>query len=98
MSAEVTFALTNDGHNAGIVAEPGHPGRYHHLVTTPVDRPWRTSDEWLAAAPRVPGSWWPSWSAWLRGRGSGEVPARTLPEDPTLGPAPGRYVLVRYGD
>ncbi len=98
VSAEVTFALTDGGHNAGIVSEPGHPGRYHHLLTTPADHPWRTPDEWLAAAPRVEGSWWPSWSAWLRARSSGEVPARTPPENPTLGPAPGRYVMVRYGD
>src|SRR5574337_1029567 len=25
--AEITFALTGGGHNAGIVSEPGHPGR-----------------------------------------------------------------------
>lgn len=99
VSADVTFALTNGGHNAGIVSEPGHRGRYHHLLTTPADHPWRTPDEWLAAAPRQEGSWWPSWSAWLKQQGSGqEVPARQPPQDPTLGPAPGRYVMVRYGD
>ncbi|TSE34765.1 Poly(3-hydroxyalkanoate) polymerase subunit PhaC [Tepidimonas fonticaldi] len=99
VSADVTFALTNGGHNAGIVSEPGHRGRYHHLLTTPADHPWRTPDEWLAAAPRLEGSWWPSWSAWLKQRGSGqEVPARQPPQDPALGPAPGRYVMVRYGD
>ena len=99
VSADVTFALTNGGHNAGIVSEPGHRGRYHHLLTTPADHPWRTPDEWLAAAPRLEGSWWPSWSAWLKQRGSGqEVPARQPPQDPALGSAPGRYVMVRYGD
>lgn len=98
VSAEVTFALTNGGHNAGIVSEPGHRGRYHQLLTTPASHPWRTPQEWMAAAPRVEGSWWPSWAAWLRERSSGEVPARTPPVHARLGPAPGRYVMVRYGD
>ncbi|TSE32276.1 Poly(3-hydroxyalkanoate) polymerase subunit PhaC [Tepidimonas thermarum] len=98
VSAEVTFALTNGGHNAGIVSEPGHPGRYHHLLTTPPEQPWRCPDEWLAAAPRRDGSWWPSWAEWLRQHSSGEVPARTPRADPDLGPAPGQYVMVRYGD
>ncbi|MGQ9724835.1 MAG: PHA/PHB synthase family protein [Tepidimonas sp.] len=98
VSAEVTFALTNGGHNAGIVSEPGHRGRYHQLLTTPASHPWRTAQEWLAAAPRVEGSWWPSWAGWLRERSSGEVPARIPPERAELGSAPGRYVMVRYGD
>ncbi|WP_408033519.1 PHA/PHB synthase family protein [Tepidimonas charontis] len=98
VSAEVTFALTNGGHNAGIVSEPGHAGRYHHLLTTGMHEAWRTPDEWLAVAPRLEGSWWPSWQAWLRAHSSGEVPARTPPVHPALGAAPGRYVQVRYGD
>lgn len=98
VSAEVTFALTNGGHNAGIVSEPGHRGRYHHVRTTPLDEPWRTPDEWLAVAPRVEGSWWPTWGDWLRRHSSGEVPARTPPVHRGLGPAPGQYVMVRYGD
>ena len=30
---ELTFVLTNGGHNAGIVSEPGHPGRFYHFAT-----------------------------------------------------------------
>src|SRR5262249_37728221 len=30
---EVTFLLTSGGHNAGIVSEPGHPGRRYPLTT-----------------------------------------------------------------
>ena len=30
---ELTFVLTNGGHNAGIVSEPGHPGRHYHFAT-----------------------------------------------------------------
>jgi polyhydroxyalkanoate synthase subunit PhaC len=99
VSAEVTFALTNGGHNAGIVSEPGHPGRHYQLLTTPLGQPWRTSGEWLEAAPRCEGSWWTAWDQWLAARGSGEqVAARKPPEDDALGAAPGRYVLQRYDD
>lgn len=99
VSAEVTFALTNGGHNAGIVSEPGHPGRHYQLLTTPLGQPWRTSGEWLQAAPRFEGSWWTAWDQWLLTRGSGaQVAACLPPEDETLGPAPGRYVMVRYDD
>lgn len=99
VSAEVTFALTNGGHNAGIVSEPGHPGRHYQLLTTPLGQPWRTSGEWLQAAPRFEGSWWSAWDRWLQEKGSGgQVAARMPPEDEALGPAPGRYVMVRYED
>lgn len=99
VSSDVTFALTNGGHNAGIVSEPGHANRYHHLAHTPASAPWRTPDEWLAAAERHEGSWWPTWSHWLRRQGRGhEVPAREPRHDRRLGSAPGRYVMVCYGD
>jgi len=99
VSAEVTFALTNGGHNAGIVSEPGHPGRHFQLQTTGSGQPWRSPDEWQAAAPRQEGSWWPAWQAWLRAHGRGlAVKARVPKAHADLGPAPGRYVMVRYGD
>jgi polyhydroxyalkanoate synthase len=31
--APVTFVLTNGGHNAGIVSEPGHPHRHYRVAT-----------------------------------------------------------------
>jgi polyhydroxyalkanoate synthase len=31
--AEVTFVLSNGGHNAGIVSPPGHPNRFHQIAT-----------------------------------------------------------------
>jgi polyhydroxyalkanoate synthase len=96
--AEVTFVLTNGGHNAGIVCEPGHPGRHFRVALHRQGEPYIDPDRWLAAnAPRE-GSWWPAWSRWLAD-GSG-VP--TAP--PSLGrpgskfapleDAPGPYVLM----
>lgn len=41
----------------------------------------------------VEGSWWPRWSAWLRGHSDGEATARNLVDG--LGDAPGTYVFER---
>lgn len=99
VSAEVTFALTNGGHNAGIVSEPGHAGRFFQLHTTASGQPWQSPEEWQAAAPRHEGSWWPAWQQWLLDQGQGRrVKARVPRANAELGPAPGRYVMVRYGD
>ncbi len=99
VSAEVTFALTNGGHNAGIVSGPGHAGRFYQLKTTPVREPWSTPEEWQATALRHDGSWWPALSDWLKAHGSGKLVAARKPVVHSgLGPAPGQYVLVRYGD
>lgn len=95
----VTFALTNGGHNAGIVSEPGHPRRHFQLKTTqPADNAL-PPDAWTELAQKHEGSWWTAWDAWLVQQGSGhQVHARVPRHDPSLGPAPGRYVMVRYGD
>lgn len=99
VSAEVTFALTSGGHNAGIVSEPGRPRRHYQLLSSPLHQTWRTPDEWLEQAPRHEGSWWPAWDEWFKAQGSGQrVPARAPVHDPALGSAPGQYVQVRYGD
>jgi polyhydroxyalkanoate synthase subunit PhaC len=95
---ELTFALTNGGHNAGIVTEPGHPGRHYALSTRRPGAPWVDPDTWVARAQRHEGSWWEAWQAWLVAHGSGKtVPARTI-ADKSLPDAPGSYVHVRYAD
>ena len=95
---ELTFALTNGGHNAGIVTEPGHPGRHHALATRHPGDAWADADTWLARAPRHEGSGWLAWHDWLCAHGSGrQVPARDV-TDASLGEAPGSYVQVRYND
>jgi polyhydroxyalkanoate synthase len=92
---ELTFVLTNGGHNAGVVSEPGHPGRSYHVgLRLPGDF-YVSPDKWLAGARRVEGSWWPEWAAWLAARSSEErvaPPAMGARGYPPLYAAPGRYV------
>ncbi|MEX2647392.1 MAG: alpha/beta fold hydrolase, partial [Alphaproteobacteria bacterium] len=95
----VTFALTSGGHNAGIVSEPGHPGRTYRVATRGADEPYIDPDRWLAETPVVEGSWWPAWQAWLAGPARRRVrpPAFDAAKAgyPPLTDAPGRYVLER---
>ena len=95
---ELTFVLTNGGHNAGIVSEPGHRGRhYHGAPAKPGDR-YVDSDTWLARAARADGSWWPAWVSWLAARSAPErvePPSAGAPSHGlvALCPAPGLYIL-----
>ena len=96
---QITFVLTNGGHNAGIVSEPGHPGRRHAIATRAADGPWQDPDQWQAGAERRDGSWWTSWQAWLVAQGSGRrVAARRPPVVAGLPAAPGDHVHQCYTD
>jgi polyhydroxyalkanoate synthase len=95
----VTMALTNGGHNAGIVSRPDHPHRHYRLGTMPADAIYQPPEQWYVATPPKDGSWWLAYADWLAEH-SGEratppemgAPKRGLPP---LDPAPGRYVLER---
>ena len=94
---DVTFLLTTGGHNAGIVAEPGQPGRRYRMTTRAHDDRYLDPDSWLEEAPQHEGSWWPAWQEWLAARSSGRIAPPALgagagPYAP-IGDAPGRYVL-----
>jgi polyhydroxyalkanoate synthase subunit PhaC len=95
--AEVTFVLTNGGHNAGILSEPGHHGRHYMIATRkPGDR-YVDPDSWLGLASRVDGSWWPGWVAWLESKSDAERVAPPSVGAPSRGfvplcAAPGVYV------
>lgn len=94
---DVTFVLTNRGHNAGIVSEPGHAGRHYRIATTPFDAPFKDADDWCEDTSPQKGSWWNAYSLWLKER-SGKVGHL-----PSMGhgggaysplcDAPGRYVM-----
>lgn len=96
---EVTFVLTNGGHNAGIVSEPGHPRRHYQVRTrSPGDAPL-TAEAWQATAARRDGSWWLEWEAWLDARSGANVAPPRLGNrkrgDAPLADAPGNYVMER---
>lgn len=94
--ADVTFALTNGGHNAGIVSEPGHPHRHYRLATTRHADRYQDAEAWREAAPLHDGSWWQGWADWLQALSSPRAgpPPTGLPGD-DLGDAPGSYVFQK---
>lgn len=93
---EIRFVLTSGGHNAGIVSEPGHKGRHFRVATRLQGEPFEGPSEWQAKIPAQPGSWWPSYVAWLNERSG---PRITAPQTgnaalgyAVLEDAPGGYV------
>ena len=91
---DVTFLLTNGGHNAVVVSEPGHPRRRYQVTTHSEGERYVDPDIWAAQVPVVEGSWWPEWERWLVARSAPEPmspPAPGAPEQglAVLGPAPG---------
>ncbi len=97
-SGPVTFVLTNGGHNAGIVSEPGHAGRFYRLADQDANAPYLSPEAWLFHAERRDGSWWSAWQTWLVAHGSdASVPARPPGNTayPPIDEAPGLYVHQR---
>jgi polyhydroxyalkanoate synthase len=96
--SDLTFVLTNGGHNAGIVSEPGHPGRHYRIATRKSGDAYMDPESWAAQTATKEGSWWTEWSAWLAAGSSGELAAPSSLGSPEHGlrplePAPGTYVL-----
>ncbi|AWM85393.1 poly-beta-hydroxybutyrate polymerase [Microvirga sp. 17 mud 1-3] len=96
---DVTFLLTNGGHNAGIVSEPGHPGRHYRMSHRLENTQYIDPETWYAQANIHEGSWWPAWFSWLerQSQGRAQPPNLGSPEKGYLPliEAPGRYVLER---
>jgi len=92
----ITFVLTNGGHNAGIVSEPGHAHRHYRVSTQAADSRYIDPEVWLGATPARSGSWWTEWCAWLATRSGDPVapPALGAPQAgyAPLCDAPGTYV------
>lgn len=97
---DVTFLLTDGGHNAGIISEPGHPGRHYFMKTTPAGAAHEDPDAWRSQAAEKKGSWWPAWLSWIDERSSAmiEPPAAKWVGADKRGDgmidAPGGYVLM----
>ena len=98
VESEVTYILTSGGHNAGIVSEPGHPGRSFRVAVKKTDHHYLDPDRFLAEALRKDGSWWPQWIAWLSehsGALTGPPPMGAQQAGyPPLADAPGEYVRM----
>lgn len=96
---DITFVLTNGGHNAGIISEPGHEGREYRIMTRGEGEHHLSPNAWQEAAEAREGSWWPALIEWLGERSSGDTdPPGTGAASGSYtarGPAPGTYVHQR---
>ncbi|MGL5741245.1 MAG: PHA/PHB synthase family protein [Legionella sp.] len=92
--ADITFVLTSGGHNAGIVSEPGHPGRSYSIREQKKEDTYTSPMHWVEMAEHKTGSWWTAWHEWLVKESSkGMQPSPKI--DKTLPDAPGDYVLQK---
>lgn len=91
---DITFVLTNGGHNAGIVSEPGHAGRSYFIRERKKDSAYLDSNTWLKEADAKTGSWWVAWHEWLVKHSSAKL-VNPPPLNPRLPAAPGSYVLQK---
>ncbi|KTD44737.1 PHA/PHB synthase family protein [Legionella parisiensis] len=91
---DITFVLTNGGHNAGIVSEPGHPGRSYLIREQKKEEAYISPQQWLEIAETKKGSWWFAWHDWLVKQ---STLGTNLPPkiDKNLPDAPGKYVLKK---
>ncbi|MBX3637604.1 MAG: class I poly(R)-hydroxyalkanoic acid synthase [Rubrivivax sp.] len=88
------FVMGASGHIAGVINPPAKGKRsFWTNDATPA-----TPEQWLAGATEHPGSWWPTWSGWLKPLGGKLVPAPKTPGSAKfkpIEPAPGRYVKAK---
>jgi polyhydroxyalkanoate synthase subunit PhaC len=97
-SKDYTFCLTSGGHNAGIISGPQHPKRRHRVLTIKAGARLPAPGQYLKKVEPVPGSWWPTFAAWLAAHST-----RTKVAPPKMGAAgykpvcdaPGEYVLAK---
>ncbi|WP_298975380.1 alpha/beta fold hydrolase [uncultured Roseobacter sp.] len=89
---DVTFVLTNGGHNGGILSEPGHAGRHFRCGHKTEGDTHITAQDWFDRQTPQDGSWWTHWSDWLKSK-SGDPKDHHPSLVQTLDAAPGRYVF-----
>jgi len=86
------FVLSTNGHIAALVNPPDNRKSSFQVA----DSPTADADGWATDARTEPGSWWPDYTGWLAERSGPRVPAPTAlgaPGFPSVGAAPGSYVL-----
>jgi polyhydroxyalkanoate synthase len=98
-SDDFTFLLTAGGHNAGIVCGPVHPKRHYRIKTRRLADSHLAPEEWVEAATKHEGSWWPALQKWLAAHSTGKAkpPAMGAARKgyAVLEDAPGQYVRQR---
>ncbi len=88
------FVLGASGHIAGVINPPAK-GKRSYWTNAQVPA---TADDWMAGATEHPGSWWPTWTDWLKPLGGKLVNAPKAPgsaQYKAIEPAPGRYVKAK---
>ena len=94
---DLTFVLTNAGHNGGILSEPGHAGRHYRIGRRKRGGLYVDPDSWLERHDTVDGSWWPELAKWLKQRSTKTALLSELlnknSRRGSLGHAPGEYVF-----
>jgi polyhydroxyalkanoate synthase len=96
LRGKTRFVLGASGHIAGVINPPAKGKRSHWIGATAELPPQPT--QWLHDAVEHPGSWWPDWTAWLKGHSGSMVPAPKAPGSrryPVVEAAPGRYVKAK---
>jgi polyhydroxyalkanoate synthase len=91
-----TFVLGASGHIAGVINPPEKRKRSFWQTGSLARALPATAKEWMTTAQEQPGSWWPTWSAWLKEHAGDMVAAPRQPGSrryPPIEAAPGRYVL-----
>ena len=98
-SDDLTFLLTSGGHNAGIVAGPVHPRRHYRIRTRRLADAHLAPQDWMEAATKHDGSWWPEWQRWLVEHSGGTSKAPAMGAERKgyriVDDAPGEYVRQR---
>ncbi|TCO81026.1 polyhydroxyalkanoate synthase [Plasticicumulans lactativorans] len=84
----VRYVLATSGHILGIINPPVDPPKRRYWVGDAGGQ--RDAEAWRSATPKVPGSWWDDWTAWLHARCGDWRDA--VPLDADLPAAPGSYV------
>lgn len=90
------FMMGASGHIAGVINPPAAKKR-SHWVRNDGQFPAHVKD-WIAGAKETPGSWWPDWTAWLKGHAGKLIAApKTYGRGKfkAIEPAPGRYVKAK---
>ncbi|MEN9873215.1 MAG: hypothetical protein RL186_112 [Pseudomonadota bacterium] len=94
-SQNIEFILSQSGHIQALLNPPGNPKAKFYRNTQSA-KPPATTDEWMAGAHEVAGSWWPLWGEWLKERSGPLKPAPKAlgnKDYPVGDPAPGRYAF-----